>query len=325
MKFKPVYVLGIVLLALVAVFALTTLVFKDSGHGLPGVAEIKNLNRIEVKKGTNAAAVFTQTADAWKMTAPVADTADKNTLDAMVVKLKEFKLTDLVSEGDFLEKFNLDTNNRIEVSVFQDKKTVAHFYLGKTASTYSHSYVQLPKNKNVYLAAGNLTETFDKQMDAFRSKDITSVGLEDVKELTIASPVKEISLAKSTTTITNLPAKKDLSNAAPEKPKTETVTAWKVALHNTTIKDSTMTDLLTRIVKLSATAFTNVDVNPSVYLKRYTFKTKVGDASFTVIQKNRDNSYLVSAPGRMSLFTVNDYTMKEVLDKTAAVEREAGN
>ncbi|MEK6796302.1 MAG: DUF4340 domain-containing protein, partial [Spirochaetota bacterium] len=268
MKLKPVYVLGIVLLALVAIFALSTLVFKDTGHGVPGVAEIKNLNRIEVKKGTNAAAVFTQTADLWKMTAPVNDVADKNTLDAMIVKLKEFKLTDLASEGDFPEKYNLDTNNRIEVAVYQDKRTVAHFFLGKTASTYSHSYVQLPKSKNVYLAAGNLTETFDKTIDSFRSKDITSIMLEDVKELSIASAGREITLAKTQTTITNMPAKKDLSNAQPEKPKTETVTAWKVAVRNTTVKDATMTDLLTRTVKLSATSFTNVSVG-NEFIKRF--------------------------------------------------------
>ncbi|MBI4978162.1 MAG: DUF4340 domain-containing protein [Spirochaetes bacterium] len=315
------FILGAVLIGLLGVLALSMFVFQDRGYSLPALKEFKNLNKIEVKKSTNTV-LFTQSADKWTVTPPN-DTADKTVVDAMVIKLKQMKLTSLLSYGENLEKYNLDTNARVEVTAWQDKKVVAHFYLGKTSPTYSHSYVQLPGNKNVYEMAGNLPETFDKNsIDSFRSKDVTSVAMDDVQEIAFVEGGRETMFVRNTSTITNLTATNDKTNFG--KPKTEIITVWKTP-KGSAANVKTMEELLTRICKLNAVSFAGEkQEEPKGVLAAYRMKTKLGDVDVTVVRKDTNNNYLVSTAGRKSFFHVNETTIKDIFDKAKAVKAEAG-
>ena len=164
-----------ILLAIVTIVLGAYLYFQDSDYTQytlpqPAVLADSDISKIEIaKKDTKL--VLNKESKNWTIGEEKypADTAKIiDLLDA----IKEIKLTALISESGNYPRYELGAENKIEVTAFNQDKITRRFDVGKTASSYKHTFIKLDGNKKVYHAAKNLKSTFDISFDKVVDKTV---------------------------------------------------------------------------------------------------------------------------------------------------------
>jgi hypothetical protein len=164
MKVKKEYAI----LAVVIVALGLYLFFRNTDrttYTLPELPAVKtqDLTKIEIGKG-NQTVVLTRKDDGW-LVAPGDYPADGTLVDRMLDALADLKVTALVSETRNYTRYELDENQQIRVTAYQDDKAVRSFRIGKAAETMRHTHITLSDDPNVYHAQGNFRQDFDQSVD----------------------------------------------------------------------------------------------------------------------------------------------------------------
>ncbi len=134
-------------------------------------ADSSKIDKIEIVK-SDGAITLEKINGNWMITKPVNYPADTNSIGPILHDLSKFKIESITSENP--EKFSnyLDSANHTLITTYQGGKALGTFELGKYALSYQNSYVKLP-NENKILLAANLTSTnFTKSLKDFRYKVI---------------------------------------------------------------------------------------------------------------------------------------------------------
>jgi len=199
MKVKKEYAI----LAVVIVALGLYLFFRNTDrttYTLPELPAVKtqDLTKIEIGKG-NRTVVLTRKDDGW-LVAPGDYPADSTLVDRMLDALADLKVTALISETQNYTRYELDENQQIRVTAYQDDKAVRSFRIGKAADTLRHTHITLSDDPNVYHAQGNFRQDFDQSVDSLRDKTVLAFKKEDVTEYSITAEGKTVTITKTTTT-----------------------------------------------------------------------------------------------------------------------------
>ncbi len=127
--------------------------------------------------------------------------ADQQSVSKMLDIIKELKVTALVSEESaHLNRYELDTEHRIAVTVKSKFETLRKFDIGKAVSSYRHTFVRLDGSSAVYHAVKSFRKDFDKSVDDLRNKEVLSFDKSKIKGLTLEKDgvVRELVLEEST-------------------------------------------------------------------------------------------------------------------------------
>lgn len=74
-----------------------------------------------------------------------------------------------------LERYELLDGKKISVVVSKDGKQLRAVEIGKEATSGSQTYVTIDGGKDIYLAAGNLRESFDKTIETLRYRGVWNI------------------------------------------------------------------------------------------------------------------------------------------------------
>ena len=220
-----------ILLAIVTIVLGAYLYFQDSDYTqytLPQPAALKDtdITKIEIAKKDNKL-VLNKKSKSWtigdeKYPADTAKVIDL--LDA----IKEIKLTALISESGNYPRYDLDDENKIEVIAFNQEKIARRFDVGKTASSYRHTFIKLDGNKKVYQAAKNLKSTFDISFDKVVDRTIMKLKADAAYALSVTDSGKKYEFRKKMEEIKvdlNKDKEKEKKDVTAEKP-AEPQEAW---------------------------------------------------------------------------------------------------
>lgn len=112
--------------------------------------------------------------------------ADKSTVDSMLDSISRFKLTTLVSQKSDLKRYQLDPENRIQVTASVNGKETFTFTIGKEAPTGNHTFVMIASDTNIYHAAGSFGYDFDQDIESLRDKMVLRVTAPAVKQVSVS-------------------------------------------------------------------------------------------------------------------------------------------
>ncbi len=224
MKVKKEYAILVVVIVALGLY----LVFRNTDrttYTLPELPAVKtqDLTKIEIGKGDQNV-VLTRKDDGW-LVAPGDYPADGNLVDRMLDALADLKVTALVSETRNYTRYELDENQQIRVTAYQDDKAVRSFHIGKAAETMRHTHITLSEDPHVYHAQGNFRQDFDHSVDSLRDKTVLAFKKEDVTEYSITTEGKTVTIKKTTTT----PAPEGDNAAADAEHENATAVEWKTA------------------------------------------------------------------------------------------------
>jgi hypothetical protein len=159
---------------------------------VPPAVTAKEVDRLVVKK-QNRSIEFTRKDNAWVITDnayPVDDTAMNQMLDV----ISQLTLTALVSENQDTIRYELDEEHGLEVTAYSENTPLLSFTIGKTASTFNHTFVMLKNDPNIYHAKDSFRMHFDKTVAEFRDKQVLNFSQSAIKKITIQIQGKHIDL-----------------------------------------------------------------------------------------------------------------------------------
>ncbi|MBI9092963.1 MAG: DUF4340 domain-containing protein [Desulfobacterium sp.] len=110
---------------------------------------------------------------------------DGDTLKELLDVIEDFQVTALVSQSRDLKRYDLDPENAVKVTAKKGSQTLRTFAVGKVAPTYKHTFVKLDGKNEVFHAPGNFRRSFDKDVEAFRSKKVFSLDRKTLTSLVV--------------------------------------------------------------------------------------------------------------------------------------------
>jgi hypothetical protein len=115
----------------------------------------------------------------------------------MLGAIADFELTSLVSQSRNYMQYELADDTKIGLDIFTRDGLAMKFDIGKTASTYNHTYVRFENDAGVYQVKGNIRNTFDIDIERLHDKSVLSVARESVTGVSVAGGEGSFTILKS--------------------------------------------------------------------------------------------------------------------------------
>lgn len=177
-----------IVLAVVILGLLIYILFKNTDrthYELPVLDKIEtsDISKIVITRASGEMALERRD-DRW-IIQPEGYPADQDQIDLMLDAVTDVVLTSLVSESGSYTQYDLSDDKKIGLEIFTGEQSKRTFDIGKTASTYRHTYVRLKDNRNVYQARNNIRHPFDTEIGKLRDKKVAVFDKEFVTAVTI--------------------------------------------------------------------------------------------------------------------------------------------
>jgi len=193
MKIKKEYVI----LPVIIVLALIYLIFQKDSKMNYQVPRFNPMGKEDIQKiiiKNNAENVeLKKEEDSWFLL-PERHKADMNQINKVLSEAETIAIQDLISERDDYERYDLDDESAVTVSIFDSEGINHEFILGKTASNRVYSYIRLKNKKGVYSVNGDLRSLFSTSDVKWRDKQVMSFKPESINEIEIIRGNEKIRL-----------------------------------------------------------------------------------------------------------------------------------
>jgi len=249
-KIKTEYIIIAVIIVMLAFLVIKK---EDKMHyDLPEIELIEQdqITKIEIQK-PDATITLVKTDGKW-MISPQNYPTESSKIDQIIKEITDLSVTTLVSESKNYVPYGLDKENKIIVRAYNREKNIREFEVGKVASTYHHTFIKLPEDKNVYHARNSFRSNFDEKLDNLRDKKVFKIDKNEISEIKIIQEDSTLELAKKAKlSQTATPAKEDDGKPIPP-PKD--VVSW-VSNDGKLAKSDALDGLLNQLSNLSCDEF----------------------------------------------------------------------
>jgi len=196
MKVKKEYII----LAVVIIALTVYLVMRSSDrtqYRLPDVpqAAAKDISRLQITRDQTTI-VINKKDDKWYI-APDEFPADAKKVKDMLNAVEKLTLTALVSESKNYNLYDLNEDKKLNVKAWQGEDLKRDVDLGKTASSFRHTFVRPAGDERVFHARGNFKNNFDFSVDDLRDKLVLALNPADIKLIQVIKDQQTLTISKS--------------------------------------------------------------------------------------------------------------------------------
>ena len=250
MKIKKEYVILVLIIIAISIYLYQHNTDR-SLYDLPEIAPVneKSITKMEIKKGATAI-VLNKKDDNWYI-APAEYPTDASKVNSMLDAVKAVELTALVSESKNYNRYKLDDGQKINVKAYEADELKLEIDVGKTASSFRHTFVKPSGDYRVYHAQGNLQNTFDVTVDGLRDKVVLSLKRDDIQQINITKGQQSLAFNR-----TQVPV--DVKATDPNKSEEESPPAPKMvwqAASGQPVNESALNQLLNAVANLRCEKF----------------------------------------------------------------------
>jgi len=236
---KEYFILGIIILALVAYIA-----FEQKGqinYVLPEFEDCKkdDISKMVIEQGKSIIHVVRED-NKWFIK-PYNYKADVLKIEEMIKSCSTLRLTSMVSESKNYSLYDLDSENRIRVTVFRGSEVIRQFDIGKTPSSYRHTFIKLPDDDRVFHATNDIRQHFNNVVSEARDKAVLKFDTNEIKKVRLFDGAKSMTLV-----VSFLP----VADKTDEKKKAMAGTVWKTE-NGEDVKTATMVNLIQTLSNLT--------------------------------------------------------------------------
>ena len=214
MKIKKEYVILAIIIVALSVY----LVMRRGDRTLYELPEIpqvsqNEITRLEITSGQTVIDLNKKDNN-WYI-APKEYPADADQVKGMLDSIEKLTLTALVSESKTYNLYDLSTEKKINVKAWQGDSLKRDIDVGKTASSFRHTFVKPAGDDRVFHARGNFRNTFDTTVDDLRDKKILIFTPADIQEIEIIKENQTYKLVRAQQPTADEPTAADKKDSAP--------------------------------------------------------------------------------------------------------------
>jgi hypothetical protein len=335
MKIKKEYII----IALIIIGLSIYLIGRKTDRTLYELPEVhavdqKDLTRIEIAKGKESI-VLSKKDESWYIE-PQGYAADAKKVKAMLDTLDDLTVTALVSESKDYIRYDLGAEDKINVKAWQADSLKREFDVGKSASSFRHTFVKLADDERVFHARDNFRNTFDQTRDDLRDKKVLAFTKDDIKTIQISTPKQSLTIAK-----TEVPSseKKDAASSSEEKDEAASTeektdekkpaqTVWQTP-EGQTADNAVLNRVLSTLSNLSCQGFIEDRKKDSFTDAEYNFQATDSQTHYLSIYpkfKEEDKNYPATSSGSEYAFLLSDSQVEQIreqADKIIPAPKEA--
>ena len=311
MKVKKEYII----LALVIVALSVYLVMRKSDRTQYELSDIPRLAAKEISKlqitRDKAVIVITKKDEKWYM-GPEAYPADGSKIEKMLSAIENLTLTALVSESKNYNLYDLDAGKKINVKAWQGSDLKREVDLGKTASSFRHTFVKIAGDERVYHARGNFRNNFDYEADALRDKLVLALNTADIQQIQITRDQQSLTLNKRQAPM-EVKAEADAKQAETTQEADQPV--WQSA-DGRPVDEAVVEQILNTAARLQCEKFINDRRKDDFTSPLYTLQIK-GDQEFSLAvfakPDEKDTNYPAVSSGSDYAFLLTDSQVDRIM------------
>jgi len=318
MKLKKEYII----LAAV-IIALSVYLYKRSSdrtfYELPAIPKIaqKDVTKLQITKGKSSI-VLNKKDDKWYIE-PAEYPADANKIKEMLNALENLTLTALVSESKDYNRYELDAEQKINVKAWQGDTLMLDFDLGKTASSFRHTFVRPSGEERVFHAQGNLKNSFDVSVDKLRDKTVLALNPADIQQVQITKDQQSLAFTRTQVPVAvNTPDTQKKEKEASATPAQKLV--WQAA-NGQPVNETALTQLLGTLGNLRCEKFIEDHKKEDYTAPLFTLQLKgAAEYSLAIFSKadDKDTGYPAVSSGSDYPFQLSDSQVKRIMQEPAA-------
>ena len=296
MSRKKIISLGIIVLLGIAIL-IPRITFNDSVPLFEPWKE--SADEIIVKSRDYDIRIYKE-GDSWLINTH-AYAADSEFIEAMLNKVKELKLLDLISEKGYTENYNLTDEKRVHVRVSSKGKVLRDLYLGKDGSTYNHVYVMVDDYPDIYLTSGLMAADFTREIDDLRDKKIIDVKRENIESISIRCKGKTYSFYQKLSEI----SREDEKDSFVEEER-----KWYCAGYgNREVASERINSMLSSFGPLKAETFPEGIFEKSLKNASCIIKIRAGgrDIQLDIFDKTKDGKLIATSSENPYVFTIGEW------------------
>ena len=289
MKIKKEYIILVLIIIVLSVY-----LYKRSAdrtlYELPKLAQIdeKALTKLEITRDKTVL-VLNKKDDKWYI-APAEYPTDANKVKDMLNAIKNFDLTALVSESQNYNLYELDEGQKINVKAFQGDSLILDIDVGKSASSFRHTFVRPSGDERVFHARGNLKNTFDVTVESIRDKTVLSLKTAEIQQLNINKEQQSLAFTRTQVpvAVSAQDADKNTEAAAPA-PTSAPKQAWQAATGQP-VNESALNQLLNTLANLRCEKFIDDRKKEDFKSPLFTIELKDGqEYKLSIFSKAEEN------------------------------------
>lgn len=304
MKLKKEYIiLALVVIALSAYLAMRT--SDRTQYELPDIPPLgaKEISKLQITHD-KAIIVVNKKDDTWHI-APEEYLADGSKVKNMLSAIENLTLTALVSESKNYPLYDLNAEKRINVKAWQGENLKRDVDLGKTASSFRHTFIKMAGDERVYHARGNFRNNFDFNADDLRDKLVLNLNTADIQQIQVAGDQQSLTLNKTpASVVVEGTQTENKTEATPE----VNEPVWQ-ATDGRPVDETVVRQILTTASKLRCEKFITDRPKDEFTSPLYTLKLKgVQEYSLSIFAKTaeKDTSYPAVSSGSNDAFLLSD-------------------
>jgi hypothetical protein len=193
----------------------------------------------------------------------------------------------MVSESKNYHRYDLAQDQRINLKAWQGQDLKLDIDVGKTASSFRHTFVRPSGDERVFHAQGNLKNKFDVTADDLRDKTVLALKPEDIQQIKVSKEQQSLAFTRTTVPVevTTPTSEKKEENASQPAPNP----VWQ-ADSGQPVNESALNQLLTAVAKLRCEKFIDDRKKKDFTSPLFTLQLKgAQDHELSIFAKTEEN------------------------------------
>jgi hypothetical protein len=185
MKMKKEYMILLGIIAVLLIYLLFGTGRSKMSYDVPKLKNLvqEDITRIEISLADRSVTLAGGGED-W-MIQPQGFPADPVKVKDMLDTIAGLQLTELAAEKQDYQRYDLDDDSGITVKAYRDQELLREFAIGKTPSTYRHTFVRMADDIRVYYARESFRSRFEFDVKDLRDKRVMSFDKNEISEIRI--------------------------------------------------------------------------------------------------------------------------------------------
>ena len=145
------------------------------------------ISTLEITRPGDEQVLLSKVGDEWQLLEPVEAKADQNNVASALNRLAELKVSRIVAtKPEHYTRLQVDEESAVRVVVKAGDETLSEMMVGKYGN--GMTMVRIDERSEVFGASGSLRYAFDRELKAWRDRNVVTVEPADVQSLRYESP-----------------------------------------------------------------------------------------------------------------------------------------
>ena len=145
------------------------------------------ISTLEITRPDDERVLLAKVGDEWQLLEPVEARADQNNVASALNRLAELKLSRIVAtKPEHYARLQVDDESAVRVVVKAGEEVLSELMVGKYGN--GMTMVRIDERSEVFGASGSLRYAFDRELKAWRDRNVVSLEPADVQTLRFESP-----------------------------------------------------------------------------------------------------------------------------------------